>query len=200
VTPPRIDPVAIDVAGLLDRSLATLHSCLVTRPTGEAVRLAIEGQLPAGGRGALSVVDLSRVLLLDFSCADEVVAKLLLRYLAEPRPRDAWFLFRGVGEGHRDPIEAVLERRGLAAVMQDPHGATGLIGVCGADEEEVWGMVEAEGHLMAEEVEQLLPSRAGRDVLERLVLRRLVLVSHSGGVHALSRLAPPPLPVGEPLP
>ena len=53
---------------------------LVTRPTGRAVRGAIETKL-AGVRRAAVTVDFSRVSILDFSCADEVVAKLLLRHL-----------------------------------------------------------------------------------------------------------------------
>lgn len=186
---PGVDPVRIDVAGLVDRSLATLHSYLVTRPTGQAVRMAIEGQFPRGGRPALSVVDLSRVLVLDFSCADEVVAKLLLRYLPDPRPREAYFLFRGIRESHRDPIEAVLERHGLAAVVQDGEGRMGLLGVRTPEEERAWRVIEAAGRIPPGALETLPPDRAPLPVVERLVHRRLVLRTPSGELHALSTLA-----------
>lgn len=188
---PRVERVAVDVAAMVERSVASLHSYLVTRPTGQAVRMAIEGQFPAGGRAALSVVDLSRVLVLDFSCADEVVAKLVLRYLPHPRPREAYFLFRGVGESHRDPIEAVLERRGLAAVVQDPGGATGLLGIRSREEERAWSAVEEAGRILPEEVLRIFAREEERRLVERLVERRLVLRGERGGIHALSTLAAP---------
>ena len=58
---------------------------------------------------ALTVIDFSHVSMIDLSCADEVVAKLLLRYGAENSVQEAYFLFRGVTEDHHDAIEAVLE-------------------------------------------------------------------------------------------
>lgn len=185
----QVDPVNIDVAALVDRSVASLHSCLVTRPTGRAVRLAIEGQFPGGGRTALSVVDLSRVVVLDFSCADEVVAKLILRYLPEPRPREAYFLFRGLTEVHLDPVEAVLERHRLAAVVQHVDGAFGLVGIRTPDEERVWARVEAAGLIPPHRVDHHLEAPSDLEVLEGLVRRRLLLRNPQGGIHALSRLA-----------
>jgi hypothetical protein len=186
---PRIEPVAVDVAAMVERSVASLHSYLVTRPTGQAVRMAIEGQFPAGGRAALSVVDLSRVVVLDFSCADEVVAKLVLRYLPHPRPREAYFLFRGIGESHREPIQVVLERRGLAAVAQDERGQVGLLGVRSAEEERIWRAVEEAGRILPAHADAVFRGEADRRLVDRLVERRLVLRSERGGVHALSTLA-----------
>ncbi|MGY8779497.1 MAG: hypothetical protein ACKVIN_15440, partial [Longimicrobiales bacterium] len=73
-----IEPVSIDVREVLKgvgddlmQQSVTLHSYLVTRPTGRAVRMAIETQLPGAGHLSLSVIDFSEVMLIDFSCADE---------------------------------------------------------------------------------------------------------------------------------
>ena len=84
-----IDPIEIDVGTVLQRSVASLYSHLVTRPTGRAVRLAIESQLAEAERPSVYMIDLSEVAILDFSCADEVVAKLLLRYVEADRPAEA---------------------------------------------------------------------------------------------------------------
>ncbi|MGW8267353.1 MAG: hypothetical protein ACWGSQ_13385, partial [Longimicrobiales bacterium] len=55
-----IDPVSIDVGRLVRRSVASLYSSLVTRPTGQAVRLAIENVLAEeSGQVSLSIIDLS---------------------------------------------------------------------------------------------------------------------------------------------
>ena len=99
-----------------------LYSNLVTRPTGAAVRGQIERLLDDAHERTLTVIDFSQVSMIDFSCADEVIAKLLMRYEADDPPRDAYFLFRGVTDEHWDAIEAVLERHGLALVLEQADG------------------------------------------------------------------------------
>ena len=82
----------IDVSNVLRQTLAcNLYSNLVTRDTGAAVRLQIEYLLgESHDRGsALTVIDFSHVSMIDFSCADEVVAKLLMRYASDDPPQDA---------------------------------------------------------------------------------------------------------------
>lgn len=182
-------PIQIDVGGLVQRSVATLYSHLVTRPTGRAVRLAIESLLDEAGETAFSLIDLSEVTVLDFSCADEVVAKLLLRYQEADRPRDAYFVIRGVSELHREPIEVVLERQRLAAVAQREDGGYELLGDRSGPEETAWRLVEERGRIEAGEVDALLGA-GDRSVLAGLIRRRVVF-SHpdSGSIHALSRLA-----------
>src|SRR6185503_890723 len=114
-------PQHIDISSVLRQTLACdLYSNLVTRKTGAAVRGQIERLLDVGPTTghALTVIDFSQVSMIDFSCADEVVAKLLIRYSDDTRPQNAYFLFRGVTEHHCDAIEAVLERHGLALAME----------------------------------------------------------------------------------
>ena len=119
----------IDVSSVLRRSVCDLYSNLVTRPTGAAVRIGIEHHLDEIGDKALAVLDFSHVGLLDFSCADEIVAKLLMQYVSVDIPRrEVYFVFYGMSESHLDAIEAVLERHGLALVTQLADGAPALIG------------------------------------------------------------------------
>lgn len=186
--PEEVTPVPIDVGGIVSRTVATLYSSLVTRPTGRAVRLAIEEQLPPRGQVALSVVDLSQVLVLDYSCADEVIAGLLLRHLPESRPREAYFIFEGIGEGHRDPVEEVLHRHGLAAVVRDAGGPIRLAGVRSPAEEEVWGWLEEEGAAIGLDLAD--PVDRVRDrILAGLAARRLLrLLPDRSGYQALSRM------------
>jgi len=185
----RIDPIAIDVGQLVQRSVTSLYSTLITRPTGRAVRYAIESQLAGAGQPALSLIDLSEVSLLDFSCADEVVAKLLLRYLADDRPGEAFFVFGGVAEAHRHAIEIVLEKQSLAAVAQAAGGAFELIGIRSGPETRVWEVLEERGRISDGEVEEVLPDDEDRTALARLEERRLVFRAADGArVHALSAL------------
>ena len=156
------------------------------------MRLAIESQLAEAGDTAFSLIDLSEVTVLDFSCADEVVAKLLARYVEADRPREAYFVIRGVTELHREPIEVVLERQRLAAVAQREDGGYELLGARSTAEESAWRLVETRGRIEAREVGDLLPGAEDRSALEALVRMRVVFAEPvSGCIHALSRLAAP---------
>jgi hypothetical protein len=185
-----VDPVSIDVGRLVRRNVASLYSSLVTRPTGQAVRLAIENVLSdEAGPVSLSIIDLSQVTIIDFSCADEVVAKLLSRFLDEDRPRDAFFVFRGIQELHRDPIEVVLERQSLAAVAETESGSFELIGSKSWKEEEVWNALERRGSVGQEGVSELVPGDGAQATLDTLVRKRLVFKNpFTGHYQALSDL------------
>ena len=185
-----VDPVSIDVGRLVQRNVASLYSSLVTRPTGQAVRLAIENLLAEEtGPTSLSVIDLSQVTVIDFSCADEVVAKLLLRFLEEDRPRDAFFVFRGIRDLHRDPIEVVLERQTLAAVSETESGAFELLGSTTPDELRVWQALETRGRIRVGEIQDFLPGNGAEKTLGLLARRRLVFQNPgSGDYQALSDL------------
>lgn len=120
------------MASVSRRSVTSLFSNLVTRPTGQAIRMGVESQLaeldppPPGVR--VSVLDFSGVRVLDFSCADEIVAKLLLRYAVADAPFAVYVVVRGIAEHHQEAIEAVLERHGLLVVAEDPSGSLRLLG------------------------------------------------------------------------
>jgi hypothetical protein len=118
-----------------------------------------------------------------------VVAKLLLRFLGQDRPRDAYFLLRGIQELHRDPVEVVLERHALAAVAEMGPDTFALIGTRTPEEEEVWGRVEEQGKVPAEEAHGLLPDGDGGEILSELARRRVVFLNPStGDFQALSDL------------
>jgi hypothetical protein len=188
VTERPLDAIAIDVGDLLQRTVTSLYSHLVTRQTGRAVRMAIEAQLPAGGEMSLSLIDLSEVTVLDFSCADEVVAKLL-QGCQGPDRAAAFFVFRGVGETHRDPIEVALTRQGLATVAETGSGRFELLGAATRAEVMAWQLLEDHGLLAVEELGDAPPDSGNLDALHRLLDRRLAFRSPiTGRWHALSRL------------
>ena len=171
----------IDLTGVLRRTVCDLYSDLVTRPTGAAVRDGIEKQLAELGDRSLTVIDFSHVRLLDFSCADEIVAKLLMRYTprydAAPPPRDAYFVFRGVNESHLDAIETVLEHHGLAIVAELDAGDMILVGTVQEDERRAWDTLCRLGRLTALELADAvgLAGAEAECVLEKLFRRRLAM-------------------------
>ena len=110
----------IDVHAMLQESVPGLYTDLVTRPTGRAVRERIEREIRDAG-AAVALMDFSRVGCLDYSCADEIVAKLL-------RAQVTVLLLRGLHEGHREAIEPVLAGHGLAAVLERPDRTLDILG------------------------------------------------------------------------
>jgi hypothetical protein len=170
----------IDVSSVLRQTLSCeLYSNLVTRPTGAAVRTQIEALLADARARTLTVIDFSHVGMIDFSCADEVVAKLLLRSVAMERAdREAYFLFRGVTEDHWDAIEAVLERHGLALVLETADGGGAHIGGIVNDRERLaWNTVYGLGRAAPADLTSALgspPDDCAR-LLETLHRRRLLM-------------------------
>ena len=175
----------IDVSSVLKRSVCDLYSNLVTRPTGAAVRIGIEHHLDEIGDKALAVLDFSHVGLLDFSCADEIVAKLLQQYVSDELPRrEVYFVFYGMNESHIDAIEAVLERHGLALVTQLADGAPALMGIIEDDQRKAWEKICELGSARAADLAVAIgvpPEKAAR-TLDKLWRRRLVIRQESGYV------------------
>ncbi|MCL7971532.1 MAG: hypothetical protein M8866_05465 [marine benthic group bacterium] len=150
---------------------------LVTRHTGRAVRLSVEGLVAELGATSLTVLDFGDVAVIDFSCADEVVAKLVLRAVdEETESSECFFLFRGVAQHHVDPMDSALRRRGLAAAAQGPKGEPFLIGDVEPAASRLWLAVCQAG---AARLDDLAPE-LGMDegdcgrILDRMCARRLL--------------------------
>lgn len=195
----------IDLGTVLRGTVCALYSNLVTRPTGAAVRAEIERAIADAADQrtpgpVVSVIDFSEVTLLDFSCADEIVAKLMLRHVraaldgsapdgdaadaldAALPHADAYFVFRGVGDGHLDAVEAVLERHAIAIVAV-VHGEVRLVGDVPAEEREAWHALHAVAPADAERLAAASGGSVDRAavVLARLAARRLVMPATGGG-------------------
>ena len=126
---------------------------------------------------------------MDFSCADEIVAKLLMRFLDEDRPVDALFVFRGVCQNLHEPIQTVLERQELLAVAQGSDGSCVLMGTRTDEVEYVWTVLEGRGRIGAAEVSEVFPESHHREALDELVVRRVAFAPPGERVyHALSTL------------
>ena len=162
----------VDLGIMLRQTLsANLYSNLVTRPTGAAVRNQIETLLQESER-SLTVIDFSHVSMIDFSCADEVIAKLLM----SGRHREAYFVFRGMTEDHWDAIESVLERHGLALVVERDSGVE-LVGVLEDSERRAFHAIKRRGRAECSDLASDLgePETTVRNALDRMWRRRLIM-------------------------
>lgn len=186
-------PFRFDLSDLVRQSVANLYSHLITRPTGRALRRGIVGQISQLGPLCVSILDFSHVHVLDYSCADEAVAKLILRFQQDDRPADAYFVARGVGEHHRDALEAVLERHGLALVVENDTTSAELLGPVDSIELDVWTTLEEV--VVADAA--TIADRIGTDnertaaALEALADQRVVVRSDGERCYALRCLIAP---------
>lgn len=171
-------PLRFDMSDMVRQTVATLYSHLVTRPTGQALRLGIEAQITELGALCLTVLDFSEVVVLDYSCADETVAKLIQRFQRSDRPAEAYFMARGIDDRHLETIDSVLARQDLAISAELGHGELALLGGVSEAERAAWAALGRLGRGSAEDVAGELGEggSAGevRDALESLARRRVL--------------------------
>lgn len=135
----------IDVCAVLRSAVNQNYGNLVTRDTGMAVRHQIERELMANREGGVTSLDFSSIGLMDYSCADEVVAKLLVLLQNDDIARGGYVVFRGIGEDHLELVESVLKHHDLALVCLCEDGIPRLIGRVSEAERRAWEMVRARG-------------------------------------------------------
>ena len=174
----------IRVDRVLRETVNTPYADLVTRATGAAVRTSIR-QTIAGLAGGTTLLDFSDVGLVDWSCADEVVAKLLLETTDEIS-----VVLGGLREEQSEAIGHVLAGHELAVVSHEtPGGVPRLLGRVGRDAQEAFDYIQQKGTIAAEALALALgwDSPTARGALEALA--RLRLIRRSG-----TTFTPLPLP------
>jgi hypothetical protein len=118
----------IDISTVLRRAVCDLYSNLVTRPTGAAVRREIEAVLAGPDPPSLTVIDFTQVGLLDFSCADEVIGKLLDGKRRRDDTPGTYFLVRGVRDDHLEAIESAMQRYEHPVIVERLDGTLEIVG------------------------------------------------------------------------
>lgn len=163
----------IRVGHLLREAVTTPYRNLVTRPTGAAVRSRIEQALAHSGCHT-ALLDFSDIELLDLSCADEVVAKLLLAELPGTGP---FLVLLGLREDQHEAIEHVLTHHRLAvAAMSADASEPRLLGWVSADARTAFAWISVQGTSNSVDLARGLDwseSRA-REALAALAVHRLV--------------------------
>jgi hypothetical protein len=100
---------------------------LVTRPSGQAIRERIEKDIEKEPDGAVVALDFSKIGVIDYSCADEIVAKLISRLLSNEYG-DKYLLLIGLNDNQKENIEVALERKDLAVMAEMKDGKRVVLG------------------------------------------------------------------------
>jgi hypothetical protein len=170
--------VQISLRRVLQEAVAAPYRHLVTRATGAAVRGRIEAVL-ADADWTITLLDFSGVDCLDLSCADEIVAKLLLAAAT----RDRAVVLAGVREDQRDALEHVLVHHRLAvAASFAGTGVADVIGWISGDAREAFSTLRAHGAADAADLAARLdwPLERAEAALEDLGRHRIARAT--GGV------------------
>lgn len=159
---------------------------LVTRETGRAVRAVIARELEALPGGEVLTLDFTGVGIVDFSCADECLAKLLTRLIAGEFG-ERYLRLTGLGESQRENVQVALERKRLPALLVNADGTWECLGTVTPHLRETLRLVTARVGISAREMARQLglelttsSTRLGALHRQRLVRRREKTIDEGG--------------------
>jgi hypothetical protein len=146
------------------------------------VRHEIENYLSQHEMPCLMVIDFSQVGLLDFSCADEVIGKLLEGMRRASPGAEAYFIVRGARRDHLEAIESAIERYKLAVIVEGEDGDTDIVGILDDAPRRAWHALRRAGRAVPADLVAELdqPPDALTRVLEGLWELRLVMRDDDG--------------------
>lgn len=136
---------------LLKEELKNGSTDLVTRPSGQVIRERIERDIINEKDGDVIALDFSKVGIIDYSCADEVVAKLISRLLSGEYS-DKYIVLAGLNENQKENIEVALERKELAVMAGMRNGKKVLIGSLNNYLKETLNFILKKGKITAKEL------------------------------------------------
>jgi hypothetical protein len=100
---------------------------LVTRETGVVIRERLERELMMEADPTVAFFDFSGVGVIDYSCADEVIAKLTSRLLSNEYG-EKFIVLEGLSSNQMENIAVALERKKLAVLYLQEGGGWQVIG------------------------------------------------------------------------
>lgn len=160
---------------LLKEELKNGSSDLVTRQSGQMIRERIERDIEKEENGSVIALDFSQIGVVDYSCADEIVAKLISRLLSGEYG-DKYIVLTGLNENQKENIEVALERKGLAVMAELRDGGKALIGSLNNYLLKTLELILKKGRITAGELSDILklPANTSGTRLLNLYKKRLV--------------------------
>ncbi|OIP60535.1 MAG: hypothetical protein COY75_00765 [Nitrospirae bacterium CG_4_10_14_0_8_um_filter_41_23] len=160
---------------LLKQELKNGSSDLVTRPSGQIIRNRIEKDIGKEKDGEIIALDFSKVGIIDYSCADEIVAKLVSRLLSGEYG-DKYIILTGLNENQKENIEVALERKELAVMAEMGNGKRILIGSLNNYLKETLNLILKKSKITASELSKTMKLEANTSGTRLLNLHKKRLV------------------------
>lgn len=143
------------------------------------MRNRIERDIAKEEDGAVIALDFSKIGIIDYSCADEIVAKLISRLLGGEYG-DKYFILTGLNDNQEENMEVALERKGLAAIAQKRNGQKVQLGSLNNYLKETLDLIMKKGGLTAKELSQAMNLEANTSDTRLLNLHKKRLVKRIG--------------------
>lgn len=147
--------IKCDLYKLLKEELGNGSSDLVTRNSGQVIRERIERGITNEKNGEVVALDFSKIGIIDYSCADEILAKLISR-LVSNEYGDKYIVLTGLNENQKENIEVALERKELAVLAETRDGKGILIGSLNNYLKETLKLILKKKNLTAKELSEAM--------------------------------------------
>ena len=167
--------IVYDLYKFLKEELKNGSRDLVTRPSGQVIRKRIEKEILKEDEGRLIALDFSKISIIDYSCADEIVAKLISRLLSNEYG-DKYLLLTGLNENQQENIEVALERKELAVIAEKREGKKFLLGSLNNYLRETLAIIVKNGKITARNLADMVKIEANTSGTRLLNLHKKRLV------------------------
>lgn len=178
-----------DLYKLLKEELGNGSSDLVTRPSGNKIRERIEKDIINEPEGAVVALDFSKIGIVDYSCADEIVAKLVSRLLSGEYG-DRYIVLTGLNENQKENIEVALERKDLAVMGEMRDKTMTLLGNLDNYLKQTLNLILERKKITAKQLSEILKLPANTsgtrllNLYKKKLVRRLEEIAEGGKVWA----------------
>jgi hypothetical protein len=178
---------------LLKEELKNGSSDLVTRQSGQVIRERVEKDIEKEKDREIIALDFSKVGIIDYSCADEVVAKLISRLLSGEYG-DKYIVLTGLNENQKENIEVALDRKELAVLAQMRDGKQVLLGSLNNYLKETLNLIIKKGKITATNLSKnmkLEMNTSGTRLLnlhKKRLVRRIEKTKNGGRVWVYERI------------
>jgi len=185
--------IIFNVYKFLKEELKNGSSDLVTRPSGQAIRNRIERDIENEKDGTVIALDFSKIGIIDYSCADEIVAKLISRLLSGEYG-DKYIVLTGLNENQKENIEVALERKELAVMAQMKNGEKILLGSLNNYLKQTLNFILKKGKITAKELSEAMKLEANTsgtrllNLHKKRVVRRIEEIRDGGRVWVYERI------------
>jgi hypothetical protein len=156
---------------LLKEELKNGSSDLVTRQSGQTIRSRIERDIENEKDGEVIALDFSKIGVIDYSCADEIVAKLISRLLSGEYG-DKYIVLTGLNENQKENIEVALERKELAVMTEMRNGTRILLGTLNNYLKQTLNLILKKGKITAKDLSEAMKLEANTSGMRLLNLHK----------------------------
>jgi len=178
--------VRVEVKELFEEVAGSGEAHIVTRETGRKIRGAAARRLRELEGGGLLTLDFSGAGIIDYSCADEFVAKLLTRLIAGEYG-ERYLRLSNLNPSQKENIDVALERKRLPSILVNPDRTWQCLGTIKPYLQETLNIVMAREQVSARDLSGLLKIELNTSSTrlinlhrQRLVTRRERIISEGG--------------------